>query len=478
MDKSQEYRTEKDIVGEMRIPAGSLTGVHTARAAENFSLAGGPVNQRLIRAYGLVKLACARTNISLGFLPQDIGRAIETACEEVADGRLAAEVNISALQGGAGTSTNMCVNELIANRALVVMGRKAGDYQTISPLDHVNRHQSTNDTYPTALRVAAMKACDELEQTVSELTDAFQKKEREFAGIVKLGRTELQDAVLMTLGQEMSSYAEAFSRDRWRIYKCKERLRVVNLGGTAIGTGICAPQKFIFMATDALREIAALPLARAENLVQATQNVDDIVEVSGILKALATNIFKVTSDLRLLSSGPVGGLGEIRLPMRQAGSSIMPGKVNPVIAEFAGQLAIQAISRDAAISMAAMNGQLELNAFMPCIAHNLLGMLDELIAATDHMRRFMVTGMTAHEGKCATYVHGSTAILAALVGKVGYVRVAQAAARAERENRSIEEVVLEDRLCTESEYRWLTSAEAVTALGFRQNRQSEKDCES
>jgi aspartate ammonia-lyase len=478
MANAEQHRVEKDIVGEVHLARESLTGIHTARATENFALAGGPVNERLIRAYGLVKLACARTNVSLGYLTEDIGRAIESACEELSQGELTGEVRISALQGGAGTSTNMYVNELITNRALLVMGKEAGDYQTISPLDHVNKHQSTNDTYPTALRVAAMKACDELERTVSELADAFQKKEKEFAGIVKLGRTELQDAVLMTLGQEMGCYAEAFSRDRWRIYKCKERLRVVNLGGTAIGTGICAPQKFIFMATDVLREIAALPLARADNLVQATQNVDDIVEVSGILKALATNIFKVTSDLRLLSSGPVGGLGEISLPMRQAGSSIMPGKVNPVIAEFAGQLAIQAISHDAAITMAAMNGQLELNAFMPCIAHNLLGMLDELIVATDHMRRLMVTGITAHEGKCATYVHSSTAILSALVGKVGYARVAEAAAKAEREKRNVEEVVLEEGLCTEGEYEWLTSAEAVTSLGFRENGRSEKGCES
>jgi aspartate ammonia-lyase len=470
MAGNAEYRVEKDIVGEMRIPAERLTGVHTARAAENFALAGGAVNEQLIRAYGVVKLACAKTNRSLGYLNEAIGTAIETACEELAAGELESDVRLSALQGGAGTSTNMYVNELIANRALQIMGKQPGDYQTISPLGHVNLHQSTNDTYPTALRVAAIKGCQELEQAVSELADEFQKREKEFAGVVKLGRTEMQDAVLMTLGQEMGSYAEAFSRDRWRIYKCKERLRVVNLGGTAIGTGIGAPQKYIFQATETLKEITGLPLARAENLVQATQNVDDIVEVSGILKALASNLYKISADLRLLSSGPIGGLGEIELPARQVGSSIMPRKVNPVVAEFAGQVAVQAVAHDAAVTMAAMSGQLELNAFMPCIAHNLLGMIDELIAGVEHLRRLVVAGMKAHEGKCATYVHASTAVLTALIPKVGYEKAGEVAARAIREKKSIEEILLADGLCSEAEYDWLTSPEAVTALGFRERK--------
>jgi aspartate ammonia-lyase len=351
-----------------------------------------------------------------------------------------------------------------------VMGRQPGDYATISPFNHVNLHQSTNDTYPTALRVAAMRGCQELEQAVSELVDEFQKREKEFAGVVKLGRTEMQDAVLITLGQEMGSYAEAFSRDRWRIYKCQERLRVVNLGGTAIGTGIGAPQQYIFQATEMLREVTGLTLARAENLVQATQNVDDIVEVSGILKTLATNLYKISGDLRLLSSGPIGGLGEIELPARQVGSSIMPRKVNPVIAEFAGQLAVQAVAHDAAITMAAMSGQLELNAFLPCVAHNLLAMIDELLVATEHMRRLLVAGIKAHEGKCATYVHASTAVLTALLPKIGYEKAGEVAARALREKKSIEEILLAEGLCNESEYNWLTSPEAVTALGFRERK--------
>ena len=321
----------------------------------------------------------------------------------------------AALQGGAGTSTNMFINELIANKALVFMGKNCGDYDVISPLNHINLHQSTNDTYPTALKVAALIALGELEQVVSELTDAFQRKEREFADVVRLARTELCDAVPITLGQNFGAWAEAFSKDRWRIYKCSERLRVINLGGTAIGTGNGADRRYIFAVAEMLRQETNLPLARAENMVQATQNCDEFVEVSGILKALATNLFKISSDLRLLASGPESGLGEIKLPARQAGSSIMPGKINPVITEMVSQVAMQAISHDSAITLAAMNGQLELNAFLPLLSHNLLAMLDELITAAEKMRTFMVEYIAADRGRCEDNLHNSTASLPPLL---------------------------------------------------------------
>jgi len=472
MPDDKKYRTEADIIGPMQLPVDSLTGIHTARAVGNFDLVGGHVNSGLIRSYGLVKLACVTTNAELGFIDADIALAIKQACKELASGSLTAEP-LAALQGGAGTSTNMYVNELIANRALVILGKSPADHNIICPLDHVNQHQSTNDTYPTALRVAAMYASAQLEQAVSELADEFQKKEQLFADIVKLGRTQLQDAVAITVGREMGSYAEAFSRDRWRIYKCQERLRVVNLGATAIGTGLGAPQKYIFKVVDNLRKITNLPLARAENLVQATQNCDELVEVSGILKALAVNLFKVTSDLRLLSSGPDAGLGELKLPARQAGSSIMPGKVNPVIAEMAGQVAIQAISRDAAITMAAMNGQLELNAFMPCIAHNLLCMLEELTVACTKVRLLLVEGLEVDREKCEESLHSSTAIITAFINKIGYEKASAVAVKAMQEKKTVKEILLAEKLCTEDEYDQLTDAEAILALGFRKKINAE-----
>ena len=467
MPDDKNYRTETDILGLMQLSVDSLTGIHTVRALGNFDLVGGHVNNGLIRSYGLVKLACVATNAELGYIDADIASAIKQACEELSSGSLNAEP-IAALQGGAGTSTNMYVNELIANRALIILGKKTTDHNIISPLDHVNKHQSTNDTYPTALRIAAMYALSRLEQAVSELADEFQKKEQLFADVVKLGRTQLQDAVAITVGREMGSYAEAFSRDRWRIYKCQERLRVVNLGATAIGTGLGAPQKYIFKVVDNLRKITKLPLARAENLVQATQNCDEIVEVSGILKALAVNIFKITSDLRLLSSGPDAGFGELKLPLRQAGSSIMPGKVNPVIAEMAAQVAIQAISRDAAISMAAMSGQLELNAFMPCIAHNLLSMLDELIIACTKVRLLLVQGLEVDREKCEKSLHSSTAIITAFINKIGYEKASEVAVKAVQEKKTVKEILLAEKLCTQEEYDQLTNAEAILALGFRE----------
>jgi aspartate ammonia-lyase len=328
-----QYRLEQDLIGTMRLPQEALYGIHTARAVENFFLAGRPVHPALVAAYADVKLACALTNRALGQWAEDPAKAdaIEQACREMAEGRLTHHITVDLLQGGAGTSTNMNVNEVLANRALEILGEPHGNYERVSPLDDINRHQSTNDTFPTALRLAAIRLFRHLEERVVGLQEAFQLQEKRFAHVVKVGRTEMQDAVLTTLGREMGAYAEAFNRDRWRIYKCEERLRVVNLGGTAIGTGLAAPRAFIFRVVDTLREVTGVGLARAENLVEATQNADVFVEVAGILKACATTLFKVSSDLRLLSSGPQAGLGEIRLPERQAGSSIMPGKINPVI---------------------------------------------------------------------------------------------------------------------------------------------------
>jgi aspartate ammonia-lyase len=463
----EEHRIETDMLGEVAVESGSLTGIHTARAVENFGLVGGAVNRRLLSSYGTVKYCCAYVNHDLGYLSDDIYPHIAAAARAVESGDFDVNEAPSALQGGAGTSTNMFVNELIANKALAAMGKNCGDYHIISPLDHINLHQSTNDTYPTALKVAALIAISQLEQSVSELADAFQLKEREFADVVRLARTELCDAVPITLGQNFGAWAEAFSKDRWRIYKCSERLRVINLGGTAIGTGTGADRRYIFAVAEMLRQETNLPLARAENMVQATQNCDEFVEVSGILKALATNMFKISSDLRLLASGPQSGLGELKLPARQAGSSIMPGKVNPVITEMVSQVAMQAISHDTAITLAAMNGQLELNAFLPLIAHNLLAMLDELIIAADKMRMLLVEGIEADRERCGNNLHNSTAVITAFIGKLGYDKASQVAKEARQSGRTIKQVLLDDGLCSEEEYEMLTSPEAALALGFR-----------
>ncbi len=460
-----DFRTEKDLLGEREVPAGALHGIYTERALENFPLSGRPIHPQLIRAFGAVKLACARTNHELGKWDDAKSIAIEQACAEMAEGLLDEHIRVDALQGGAGTSTNMNVNEVLANRALQILGRKLGDYEAISPLDDLNLHQSTNDTYPTALKVAAIRMLRDLEREITALLEAFQVQEKALADVVKVGRTQMQDAVLTTLGREMSAYAEAFSRDRWRVYKCEERLRVVNLGGTAIGTGLGAPRQFIFRAVEHLRDITGLGLARAENLVEATQNVDAFVEVSGILKALATSLVKVSTDLRWLSSGPQAGLGEIRLPARQAGSSIMPGKVNPVIPEAVTQAAIRVMANDQAIAQAASLGSLELNAFVPLIADCLLESLQLLTAACSIFRRLCVEGIEADRDRCSAQVRSATAAVTALVERIGYPAAQQIALDAGRSGRSVREVVIEQGILTGEEFDKLISPENVTRLG-------------
>ncbi|MBP7745976.1 MAG: aspartate ammonia-lyase [Phycisphaerae bacterium] len=488
-----DFRTEPDLLGEKTVPAGALYGVYTVRALENFPLARRPVHTGLIHAYGAVKLACARTNRTLA--DRDQGNegarergpataaaraparlsgqswdAMERAARELADGLLDEHIVVDALQGGAGTSLNMNVNEVLANRALQLLGRPLGEYQTISPLDDINRHQSTNDTFPTALRIAAITLLRTLEREVVALQEAFQAKEKQFAHVVKVGRTQLQDAVLTTLGREMSAYAEALSRDRWRIYKCEERLRVVNLGGTAIGTGLGAPRDYIFRVVDELREITGLGLARAENLVDATQNADVFVEVSGILKACAANLLKICTDLRWLASGPDGGLGEIRLPPRQAGSSIMPGKVNPVIPEAASQAAMLVMAHDQAIAQACAAGNLELNAFLPLVADCLLGSLDLLTNACSILRRLCVEGLEADEARCRAYVETSTATVTALVPALGYHTAQEIGVAARATGRTIRQIVVERGLLSANEFDALIAPEAVTRLGHRGQR--------
>jgi aspartate ammonia-lyase len=461
-----EYRREGDLLGEVDLPGDALYGVHTVRALENFPLAGRPVHLALVSAYGYVKLACAMTNRTLGVW-QNAAKAdaIEQACREMAEGRLNDAVIVDSLQGGAGTSTNMNVNEVLANRTLEILGHPKGRYDIVSPLDDLNLHQSTNDTYPTALRLAAIRLLHGLEERVVLLQEAFQTKEKTFAHVVKVGRTELQDAVLTTLGREMAAYAEALNRDRWRIYKCEERLRVVNLGGTAIGTGLTAPRSFIFRVVETLRELTGIGLARAENLIEATQNADVFVEVSGILKACAVTLLKICSDLRWMSSGPESGLNEIHLPPRQAGSSVMPGKVNPVIPEAVSQVAMLVMGYDQTIAWGAASGSLELNPFLPLIAHCLLESCSLLDRSCDILRRFCVEGVRANEDRCRHHVENSTATVTALVPAIGYEGASQLAKRTNEAGKTIKEVVLEEGMLTPQQFDELVSPEAVCRLG-------------
>ncbi len=458
-------RTEKDSLGEIKVPADALYGIHTVRAMGNFPISHRKVNKALIRAYGAVKLAAAQTNFEIGALTEEQFAPLERACSELQNGLLNDHINVDAMQGGAGTSLNMNVNEVLANRALQILGNTPGNYDKIHPLDHVNRHQSTNDTFPTALKVAAITLIRKLEQEIVALNEVFQHKEREFSDVVKVGRTQMQDAVLTTLGKEMSAYADAVARDRWRVYKCEERLRVVNLGGTAIGTGLNAPKQYIFKATEKLKHITGIGLARAENLVDGTQNNDVFVEVSGILKAFATTLYKIANDFRFLSSGPKAGINELILPSRQAGSSIMPGKVNPVIPEAVMQAAMKVMANDTLIAQAVSQGNLELNAFLPLIADALLEILDLLINTTKIFRVNCVQDIQPNRDQCRKGIETSTATVTALVEKIGYEKAADIAAVADKKNISVKEAALSSGLINEEEFEMITSPEWVTKLG-------------
>ena len=463
----QKYRNETDLLGTRQIPADSLWGIHTERALENFQVSGKAVHPELVKAFGSVKLACFQTNRQLGYFPDaHKAEAIEKACIEMTEGFLNKYIVVDSLQGGAGTSTNMNVNEVIANRALELAGKEKGEYSFISPLNDVNLHQSTNDTFPTALKVAAIRMIRQLEQSVLALQEAFQAKEIEFAHVVKIGRTQLQDAVLTTLGREMGAYAEAFNRDRWRISKCEERLRVVNLGGTAIGSGLGAPRQYIFRVVDNLREITAIGLARAVNLIDNTQNADVFVEVSGMLKACAVSILKISNDLRLMASGPDAGFAEIILPEKQAGSSIMPGKVNPVIPEAAAQAAMMVMGNDVVIAQAAAGGNLELNQFMPLIAHSLLESIKLLSNVAKMLRTHCIQDLKANEDQCRRNVLNSTALITAIIPAIGYEKASEIVKNAKDDQITIRQAILNSELINEQMLNELISPESVCRLGF------------
>jgi len=418
-------RKEKDKLGEMELTDDMLYGLQTARAKDNFALGYGKTNLKLIYAIVKIKKAAALTYIKLGIGTKQVYQAIVEACNQILTGAVADQFVVDALQGGAGTSTNMNVNEVIANLALKISGKAYGDYSYIHPLDDVNRGQSTNDVYPTALRITAIDLLRELSDSCAKLQQALQTKENEFDDIKKLGRTELMDAIPITLGSEFGAYAQAIARDRWRIYKVEERLRQVNIGGTAVGTSNNAERKYRFGVIEELRSITDIGLAVAEYPMDITQNNDVFVEVSGLLKALAVNLIKISNDLRLMNSGPHGGFGEIKLAAMQMGSTIMPGKINPVIPEMVMQTGMKVIANDQAITMAAAHGEFELNAFLPLIADSLLESLSLLQNSVTLFRTKCVDLIEPDRVRCEELLNRSYAFATGYTAKLGYDKVSQ-----------------------------------------------------
>ena len=447
-------RIEHDLIGEMEVPITSLWGVHTARAVENFPISGVPVGhyRNFIRAFGLVKAAAAKANATVGVVDAKKAAVIERAAMNVAEGELDDQFVVDAIQGGAGTSTNMNANEVIANRALQLLGKPLGSYDIIHPLNDVNASQSTNDVYPTALKIALLFEIKELMRSLGELQQAYETKAREFRNILKMGRTQLQDAVPMSLGQEFDAYAITTSDDIDRLAQVSELLKEINLGGTAIGTRINAPAEYVKAVCSELSKLVGEQLHTAENLVEATQDTGIFVTVSNALKRIAIKQSKISNDLRLLSSGPRAGLNEINLPARQAGSTIMPGKVNPVIPEVMNQIAFTVIGNDLTVTMAAEAGQLELNAFEPVIARSLLMSIGYLRRGCHTLTDNCVLGITANESLLRQLVENSIGLVTALTPKIGYENATRVAQHALQKELSVRQAVTELNLMTEAEF--------------------------
>lgn len=434
-------RTEKDKIGEMHLQDEKMYGIQTARAVDNFALDYKKTDMRLIYAIVTVKKAVALTYQKLGIGKDGVYAAISDVCDLILSGKADDAFVTDALQGGAGTSTNMNVNEAIANIALQRLGFECGRYDIIHPLDDVNRGQSTNDVYPTALRIAAIQMLRKLSESCARLQQALQIKENEFDNIPKLGRTELMDAVPITLGQEFGAYAQAIARDRWRLYKVEERLRQVNIGGTAVGAGSNAERKYRFEVIEQLRELTGIGLATAEYPMDITQNNDVFVEVSGLLKALSVNLMKISNDLRLMNSGPKGGFSEITLAPLQMGSTIMPGKVNPVIPEMVMQVSMKVMANDFAITMSASHGEFELNAFLPLIADSLLENLALLTNASELFRTKCIGLIKPNEERCRELLEMSYAFATAYTPSLGYDKVSEIIEKSDGDPKKVKELL-------------------------------------
>ena len=462
----ENVRIETDSLGSMPVPATAYWGIHTARALENF-----PITRRaiynypdLIRALARVKQASARANLELGVIEPEKAAVIDRVCEEIIGGALHREFCVGVIQGGAGTSTNMNANEIIANRALELLGHNKGEYQFLSPIDDVNRSQSTNDVYPTAIKLAMVFGIQRLLAEHKLLTGAFAAKGREFTHILKIGRTQLQDAVPMTLGQEFSGFAHTLEEDYDRLSETIPWMNEINMGATAIGTGITADPRYAAAVLRHLIDVTGIDMETAPDLIEATSDAGIFMTLSGTLKRAAVKLSKICNDLRLLSSGPQAGLGEINLPARQAGSSIMPGKVNPVIPEVVNQVAFSVIGADATVTAAAEAGQLQLNAFEPVIAHSILQSLAWMTNACYTLRVNCIDGITANTERLAMQVETSVGVVTALTPYIGYAAAATLAHTALTTNASIKDLVVDAGLMTEEKVSQVLSPERLSGM--------------
>ena len=461
-----DYRVEKDSIGAKDVPADVYYGVQSLRAAENFPITGLRMHPELIRSLACIKKAAALANREAGLL--DVSRAdvIVRACDEILAGKLREQFIVDPIQGGAGTSINMNANEVIANRAIELLGGVKGDYALVNPNDHVNCGQSTNDVIPTAGKMATLRLLQKLETELDRLRAAFEDKSREFDHVIKMGRTQMQDAVPIRLGQEFRAYADAVRRDTVRMDKAMDEMRTLNMGGTAIGTGINADETYLRRIVPILSEVSGMELTQASDLIDATQNPDPFVAVSGAVKTCAVTLSKIANDLRLMSSGPRTGFGEINLPARQNGSSIMPGKVNPVIPEVVNQVAFLIIGNDMTVTMASEGGQLELNAFEPIIFYCLFQSIGTLTYAVHTFVDNCVTGITANEERCRELVEGSVGVITALTPHIGYQHAADIAKRAILTGQSVRKLILQEKLLTPEEIDTILDPMNLTRPGI------------
>lgn len=455
-------RMEHDSIGALNVPAEAYYGVQSMRAATNFQITHRPLHPVLIDSIVMVKKAAAITNKKSGKLDQQIAQAIIKACDEILDGNLRDQFIVDAIQGGAGTSANMNANEVIANRAIEILGGTKGDYSIVHPNDHVNMSQSTNDVIPTAGKITVLKLLPQTIKELEKLEKAMEEKEAEFDDILKMGRTQLQDAVPMRLGQSFGAFVHVLKRDIKRLKNVMDEMKVLNIGATAIGTAINVDPYYLANISYELSKVAGISLKQAEDLIDATQNLDGFVSVSRVLKTCAVDISKISNDLRLMSSGPRTGLSEINLPARQNGSSIMPGKINPVIPEVVSQVAYLIIGHDYTITMAAEAGQLELNAFEPVLFHHLFESIDTLKEAAATLTKHCITGITANKGQCEEYIEKSVGISTALCPYIGYAKSAEIAKKSLKTGISVKELVLEEGLLKEEELKEILKPEKMT----------------
>jgi len=457
-------RIEHDLLGEREVPAERYYGIQTLRALENFSITGTPISKypELIFSLANIKKAAALANQELGLLSKELAEAICGACDDILSGRLVSEFVVDVIQGGAGTSTNMNANEVIANRGLELLGYEKGDYTHLHPLNHVNMSQSTNDVYPTALRLALNKKLDYLVREMGHLKSSLAAKGKEFRGVIKMGRTQLMDAVPMTLGQEFEAYAVMVGEDMQRVAEAQSLIREINMGATAIGTGLNAHPDYARLVTETLRDLTSVPVVSSSNLVEATQDAGAYVQLSGVLKRVAVKLSKICNDLRLLSSGPRAGLAEINLPAMAPGSSIMPGKVNPIIPEVVNQIAFEVIGNDVTVTMAAEAGQLELNAFEPIIALNLFRSIDMLCRGCRTLAERCIDGITANAERTSQMVKNSIGLVTALNPILGYERATEIAAEALQTGRAVYDIVLEKGYLSKEQLDEALSPESMT----------------